>query len=310
MSKLVDQLKYQFKSGGMYIKLIYINTIIFIAFAILSGTFKLMLWDTSQIASFKNFFCLFSEPAQLIRHPWGIFTYMFLHHDFWHLFGNMIILFFIGRLFEDSLGPKKMLSTYIIGGIIGGLVQLLATYLFPLLTLNGHSITLGASASVMAIFSAIGFYSPNREIHLFGVIKIRLIVLTAIYLILDFLRLSSNDNVAHFAHIGGALWGFLMVYNLKKGKDISSWFDRFSSKLIATFSLKNKIKIVHSKKKKNNFKTYRQTTTTPKDDHTYNQNKKKRQERVDEILDKIKDSGYESLTKAEKDFLFDASKNI
>ncbi len=309
MSRIIQQLKYQFSAGGMYIKLLFVNTAIFILFGVFITVFKLMLWDTSQINSLKDIFSLYSEPIELISHPWGILTYMFMHHDFWHLFGNMIILFFIGRLFEDSLGPKRMLSTYIIGGIFGAVIHLLATNAFPLLRINGFPITLGASASVMAIFSAIGFYSPNREIHLFGVLKVRLIVLTVIYLLLDFLRLSSLDNVAHFAHLGGALWGFIFVFNLKKGKDLSSWFDKLVTQLVSLFNLKKRIKIVNSKKKKPKFKTYK-NQNPPKDDYSYNENKKKRQEKVDQILDKIKDSGYESLTKAEKDFLFDASKNI
>lgn len=309
MSKIVDQLKYQFRAGGMYLKLIYVNTAIFIFFGILTTVFKLLLIDISIIENFKDSLSLYSEPIQLIKHPWGIFTYMFMHQNFWHLFGNMLILFFLGQLFEQYLGQKKLLSTYIIGGLFGALIHLLATYSFPFLRLDGYSITLGASASVMAVFSAVGFYAPNKEIHLFGVFKLKLIVLTLLYILLDFLRLSNDDNVAHFAHLGGALWGFLFIYNLKKGKDLSAWFNKFSNFFKNLFSFRNKIKIVHSKNKKTKFNKYK-PEKPPKDDYTYNQDKKKRQERVDQILDKIKDSGYDSLSKAEKDFLFDASKNI
>ena len=309
MNKFLQQLKYQFNAGGMYIKLLFINTAIFFLFGIFVIVFKLMLWNPTALIDFKDFFSLYSKPIEFITHPWGIFTYMFMHHDFWHLFGNMLILFFIGRLFEENLGSKRMLSTYIIGGVFGGIIHLMATNIFPLLVMNGYPITLGASASVMAIFSAIGFYTPNREIHLFGIFRVRLIVLTVVYLLLDFARLSNLDNVAHFAHLGGALWGFIFVRNLKKGKDLSLWFDRLVSKL-AAFKIKKRIKIVNSKKKKKSkFKTYK-NENPPKDDYSYNENKKLRQEKVDQILDKIKDSGYESLTKAEKDFLFDASKNI
>ena len=154
---LLEQLKYQFKQGGMYIKLIYINVGIFIFFGLFTTLFKLMLWNTWQIDTFKNVLILYTEPYELFTHPWGIISYMFLHHNFGHLFWNMIILFFVGRLFEDSLGPKKMLSTYIVGGIFGALIQIIATNLFPLLSSNGYPVVLGASASVMAIFSAIAF---------------------------------------------------------------------------------------------------------------------------------------------------------
>ncbi len=299
---LLNQLKYQFKQGGMYIKLIYINIAIFIFFGLFTTLFKLMLWDPEQIYTFKNILILYTKPSDFITHPWGIISYMFLHQDFWHLFGNMLILFFVGRIFEDSLGPKKMLSTYFIGGIFGALIQIIASNAFPLLNVRGFPVVLGASASVMAVFSAIGFYNPNREIYLFGTFKVKLIVIALVYILLDFLRLSSEDNVAHFAHIGGALWGYIFIAKLKKGKDLSQWFDKLSLSFKNVFK-KNKIKIVYSKGKK----TPQKRSSS---DHNYNEDKNNRQKKVDAILDKIKASGYESLNKKEKDYLFDASKNI
>ena len=119
MNKFLQQLKYQFNAGGMYIKLLIINTAIFFLFGVFVIVFKLMLWNPAALIDFKDFFSLYSKPIEFITHPWGIFTYMFMHHDFWHLFGNMLILFFIGRLFEENLGSKRMLSTYIIGGVFG-----------------------------------------------------------------------------------------------------------------------------------------------------------------------------------------------
>ncbi len=298
---LLDQLKYQFKQGGMYIKLMYINVGIFIFFGLFTTLFELMMFKL-QIDTFKNVLILYTKPYDLFTHPWGIISYMFLHHNFGHLFWNMLILFFVGRLFEDSLGPKKMLSTYIIGGIFGALIQIIATNSFPLLSSNGYPVVLGASASVMAVFSAIAFYNPNREVYLFGTFKIKLIAIALVYILLDFLRLSNQDNVAHFAHLGGALWGYIFIANFKKGKDFSKRFDKWMSFLKGIFK-RNKIKIVYSKGKK----------TTPKrtkSDYNYNEDKNNRQKKVDAILDKIKDSGYESLSKEEKDYLFDASKNI
>ncbi len=309
MASVIDQLKYQYRNGGMFMKLLYINIGVFLFFRIFTIIAALMKWDTSLIYSINYLFTFHTDPEIFIQRPWSIITYMFLHNDFFHLFGNMLIFFFVGRIFEQNLGSKKLLSTYIIGGIAGALIHFLATNGFPLLNEFGHHPTLGASASVMAVFTAIGFYAPRLEVNLFGVFKVRLILLAGIYLLLDFIRLAQIDHVAHFAHIGGALWGFIMVAYLKQGKDISSWFDRFVSKLNQLFSKRKKFKVVYSKKKKTTY-SKQSRKTPPRDDYQYNENKKKRQEKIDKILDKIKDSGYESLSKAEKDFLFDASKNI
>lgn len=309
MASISQQLKYQYRHGGMYMKLLYINLIIFLFFKIFTIIAALMKWDASLIYSINYLFTFHTDPVIFIKRPWGIFTYMFLHNEFFHLFGNMLIFFFVGRIFEQNLGGNKLLSTFIIGGIAGALLHFLSTNAFPLLKDFGHHPTLGASASVMAVFTAIGFYAPKLEVNLFGVFKIRLIILAVIYLFLDFIRLAQIDHVAHFAHLGGALWGFIMVTYLKQGKDITLWFDRFVSKINHFLNKRKKIKIVYSKKKKTTYSD-QSRKTPPRDDYQYNENKKLRQEKIDMILDKIKDSGYESLTKAEKDFLFDASKNI
>ena len=309
MASVIDQIKYQYRHGGMFMKLLYINIAIFLFFKIFTIIAALMKWDQSLIYSFNYLFTFHTDPTIIITRPWGIITYMFLHNEFFHLFGNMLVFFFVGRIFEQNLGSKKLLSTYVIGGAVGALVHFLATNGFPLLNEFGHHPTLGASASVMAVFTAIGFYAPKLEVNLFGVFKVRLIVLAAIYLFLDFIRLAQIDHVAHFAHLGGALWGFIMATYLKQGKDISKWFDQLISKINQLFSKRKKIKVVYSKKKKTTYSD-QSRKTPPRDNYQYNEDKKKRQEKIDMILDKIKDSGYESLTKAEKDFLFDASKNI
>ena len=309
MASVLDQLKYQYKNGGMFMKIIFINLAVFLFFKAITIIAILTKGNPDSVLYFNYLFAFNTDPILFITRPWGIITYMFLHFDFFHLFSNMLIFYFVGNIFEQNLGSKKLLSTYIIGGLCGALVHFLATNGFPLLRDFGYIPTIGASASVMAVFTAIGFYAPRLEVNLFGLFRVRLIILAAIYILLDFSRLANMSQIAHFAHIGGALWGFLMVNYLKQGKDISSWFDRLVSKISQFFRKRKKIKIVYSKKKKT---TYSGTSrkTPPRDDYQFNEDKKKRQERIDNILDKIKDSGYESLTKEEKDFLFDASKNI
>ena len=301
---LTDQLKYQYRTGGVHMKLIFINVIVYLIFAMILVFMTLMKWENSaeSFKAFKNIFSFHSNPIEFITKPWGIITYMFIHGSFFHLFSNMLILFFAGKMYENLLGSKKTLSTFFIGGICGALLYLITYNIFPLFRDYIDIPVVGASAAVMAIFVGLATYSPNFEVMLFGVFKVKMKYLAIVWVALDITGLGNNDGIAHFAHIGGALWGYIFITNYKKAKDLSTWFD----KLILSFKnifKRNKIKIVYSKGKKS---APKRTTS----DHNYNEDKNNRQKKVDAILDKIKASGYESLSKDEKDYLFDASKNI
>ena len=299
---LLDQIKYQYRTGGVHIKLIFINISIYLFFTTIWILCDLMLWEESK-DWLHNQFAFYSEPTEFIKHIWGVFTYMFVHAlrpvvGFWHLLFNMAFLYFSGRIFEDLLGSKKLLSIYIIGGVFGALFQITSVNIFPKFFLvyeENVKPLVGASASVAAIITAIGLYSPNYEVYLFRTLKVKLIYIAIFFVLFEYIKLSNIDGVSHFAHFGGAIWGFVFVNNIKKGKDISNWFENILTK-ISGLTRKKKIKIVYKKKKAE------KKSSAP--------NSKSRQEKVDDILDKIKLSGYESLTKEEKDYLFDASKHI
>tara|TARA_Y100000385_G_scaffold26644_1_gene25315 strand:+ start:329 stop:1090 length:762 start_codon:yes stop_codon:yes gene_type:complete len=243
----------------------------------------------------ESYLTFSSSPIMFLKRPWTIFTYMFLHGSFWHIFNNMLIYFFTARMFEDLVGKKAALNTYIIGGFCGAILYLVTHNLFPFFSNMGDIPMLGASAAVMAVFVGLATYSPNYEVMLFGVLRIKMKYLAIIWVAFDVIGLANQDGVAHFAHLGGAFWGYVFVNNFKKGKDISNWFNQLTS-LISSISKKKKIKIVYKKKNPIVKKPVKGSQI--------------RQEKVDEILDKIKASGYESLSKEEKDYLFDASKNI
>ena len=291
---LLDQLKYQFKTGGTYIKIIYINVGIYLLFLIFNILFTLMQWNFNS-NFLESYLTFSSSPIMFLKRPWTIFTYMFLHGSFWHIFNNMLIYFFTARMFEDLVGKKAALNTYIIGGFCGAILYLVTHNLFPFFSNMGDIPMLGASAAVMAVFVGLATYSPNYEVMLFGVLRIKMKYLAIIWVAFDVIGLANQDGVAHFAHLGGAFWGYVFVNNFKKGKDISNWFNQLTS-LISSISKKKKIKIVYKKKNPIVKKPVKGSQI--------------RQEKVDEILDKIKASGYESLSKEEKDYLFDASKNI
>lgn len=293
---LIEQLKYQFKSGGTYLKIIYINIGVFLFLLILNVFAALMKFG--NFIDLTSYLELSSSPFTLLRKPWTLITYMFVHLSIGHIFWNMILYFFAGRIFEDILGKKAALKTYLIGGSVAGLLHIITYNIFPLYRDLPESPVIGASGAVMAIFVGLATYTPNYEAYFFGVLKIKLKYLAIGFVILDILGVANTgDRVAHFAHIGGAVWGFLYASNIKKGKDISNWITVPLNAFIGIFK-KKKIKIVYKSTKKK-----QQPKTTSSDT-------KIRQEKVDAILDKIKASGYDSLTKDEKDYLFNASKNI
>ena len=291
---LLDQLKYQFKTGGTYIKIIYINVGIYLLFLFFNILFTLMQWNLNS-NFLESYLTFSSSPVMFLKRPWTIFTYMFLHGSFWHIFNNMLIYFFTARMFEDLVGKKAALNTYIIGGFCGAILYLVTHNLFPLFSNMGNIPMLGASAAVMAVFVGLATYSPNYEVMLFGVLRVRMKYLALIWVAFDVIGLANQDGIAHFAHLGGAIWGYLFVINFKKGKDISNWFNQITN-IVSSIFKKKKIKIVYKKKNPVVKKTVKGSQI--------------RQEKVDAILDKIKASGYESLSKEEKDYLFDASKNI
>ena len=291
---LLDQLKYQFKTGGTYIKIIYINVGIYLLFLFFNILFTLMQWNLNS-NFLESYLTFSSSPVMFLKRPWTIFTYMFLHGSFWHIFNNMLIYFFTARMFEDLVGKKAALNTYIIGGFCGAILYLVTHNLFPLFSNMGNIPMLGASAAVMAVFVGLATYSPNYEVMLFVVLRVRMKYLALIWVAFDVIGLANQDGIAHFAHLGGAIWGYLFVINFKKGKDISNWFNQITN-IVSTLFKKKKIKIVYKKKNPVVKKTVKGSQI--------------RQEKVDAILDKIKASGYESLSKEEKDYLFDASKNI
>ncbi len=278
----------------MFLKLIFINIAVFVGLNILDVFLELMQVPTLGLSTWFSFD---SNILGNLTKPWSILTYMFIHASFSHLLFNMIVLFFIGGIFEQFLGAKRVLSTYIIGGFSGAVLYLITQNIFPLLIHNGSSTLVGASAAVMALFVGAAAYRPNLEMALFGIFNVKLYILAIVYVALDVFNLGSLDGVAHFAHLGGAAWGFYVGNNYKNGKDVSIWFDNLIYKLISLTKKKPKMKV-----------SYRNTSTKknqkpPRNDYEYNAEKQKNQQKLDAILDKIKAGGYEALSKQEKDFL-------
>ena len=291
MDSILNSLKREFKQGATLNKLIYINVGVFLLFGIL-GVFSFMF--QFHITAFLDRLYLPADNSTLLTQPWTFITYMFLHNDFLHLLFNMIWLHFGGKIFLQYLNPKQLLSTYILGGISGGLLFILAYNYIPALTMHTQNAqALGASASVLAIVVAIATYTPNYSVRFpfIGIVKLKHIAIFCV--ILDVLSIPQGNAGGHIAHLGGALFGYLYIKQLQKGNDISNGFSNFLNKLVNTFKTKSKLKTVHKRSKS---------------DKQFNTEKTEQQKAVDLVLEKISKSGYESLSKEEKATLFSASK--
>jgi len=279
----------------MLIKLIYANLAVFIIVQLLHLPFWLMQAGGSPNSWAVNWLAVPSHIPTLIVKPWTVITYMFLHVELFHLFANMLWLYFLGQLFVQFLGERKLWTLYISGGIAGALLYILFFNLFPVFeNVAPISKALGASASVMAIVIAVGTYIPNYSIRLLFLGEVKLKYIALFSFIIDVISISNSNSGGHIAHIGGAVMGFLFARQWQKGKDITAWAGTASDFLLAVFKPGKKSKLKVKYKKSNN-----------KYDH--NARKHNEQERVDAILDKISRSGYDSLSKEEKDFLFKTS---
>lgn len=289
---IVDEIKNSFKNGSSLIKIIYVNIAVFLAVKLI-GTFITLLQLNTGF-SFVTWFAVPADINNLIFKPWTIFTYMFLHQDFLHIIFNMLWLYWFGQIFLQHFDNKKLLSVYIVGGLAGAALFILSFNIFPLFSQAVPvSIALGASASVMAIVVAISVYIPNHKIHLMflGPVSLKYIALFSI--VLDVISIASENAGGHIAHLGGALFGYLYIVQLRKGKNITKGFDRFMDKIFSLFKPKDKFKVTYKR---------------PVNDIEYNRNNVSKQKNIDKILDKIADSGYDSLSKSEKETLFKNSK--
>jgi len=293
---LLDDIKFQFKTGNILMQLIYINGGIFLAMMILRLFFYLT-GNGDSFGLFSLYLTLPASPKLLLFRPWTILTHMFVHAGFLHILFNMVWLYFGGSIFLNFLDSKKLLSTYLLGGFTGALFFVLSMNLFPVFSDTApYAFAEGASAAVLAIVVAAATTAPNYVVRLVLIGPIKLKYIAVVSVLLDILFIPDGNAGGHFGHLGGAFFGFLFASQLKRGNDLTVDF------LKPLYMLKNglpkpksRIKVVHRNRKT---------------DHDYNAEKKDKQEQIDAILDKIKRSGYDSLSKEEKAILFKASKEI
>lgn len=285
---IIDDLKMQYKTGGITQQLIFWN----IGIAI--PLFLLYSFSNDVYLSIMSWLQLTSDPSEFIFKPWTILTYSFLHVDILHLLFNMIMLNFAGRLFLTFFTQKQFLGLYLLGAIFAGLVFIGSFFLF-----NAKAPIIGASGAIMAVLIASTTYAPLYQVRLLLIGTVKLWHIAFVFLILDLIQIPTSNMGGHIAHLGGALFGFVYIKLLQNGTDLSLIVTRIIDFFVNMFK----------PRKGTPFKKVHRNVSQPKPKTASKiVVKDKTQQQIDEILDKISQSGYDSLTKEEKEFLFKAGK--
>jgi membrane associated rhomboid family serine protease len=288
MNSIIDDLKRQYKFGGMAQRLIYWNIACFLVSLVFFYQFKVGAFD------FPNWIALSSEPSIFITKPWTLLTYSFFHDGFGHIFFNMIVLNFSSTLFLTFFSQKQLLGLYVLSAIFAGIAFVLGYYL-----LNLSASIVGASGAIMAILVAATTYSPLMNVRLLLIGNVKLWHITLVIIVIDLMQIRLDNSGGHIAHLAGAFFGFGFIKLLENGTDLSKIISIIMDFFVNLFTKSPSMpfKKVHKNYKKPIEKPISKIVT-----------KDKTQQQIDEILDKISRSGYDCLTKEEKEFLFKAGK--
>ena len=327
LQSIWDDVRREFSFGNMINKIIIVNVAVFLVINIIYVVLQLANgWPSGGTALYQDivhFFSVGDNWWHMLTHPWTLLTYMFLHEGFFHILWNMLFLFWFGRIFGDLLGDQRVLPLYIAGGLAGFIAFFIAFNLTSLGT--GSSYALGASAAVLCILTATGIFAPEYGVRLFilGTVRLKYIVFFAI--MVDVFALGSLGNIGGtIAHLGGIVFGFLYVFYLRRGTDLTAPVSKAIDWVQNTWHALQQPSKEHQRsgpraayrsgrpvgetkaKARPSFMRKAGGKGKPKSDDAAAP-QRSHQEQLDEILDKIKERGYNSLTKEEKDFLFRAS---
>jgi membrane associated rhomboid family serine protease len=294
MTTLFDDFKNAFrKNDNGLIQLILINVIVFVIIKV--------IWVIATISESRFVYAyltnILSIPApigEFITKPWSLITYFFTHEGLFHILFNMLFLYWFGMIIKEYLGNRRLINVYILGGLAGGALYLLIYNLIPFYSNQaGNVAMIGASAAVYAIVVAAPTLIPSYTFNLLLLGPVRIIYIAAFYIFVSFINTVGPNAGGNIAHLGGALIGFLYVQQLRKGNDLGRPISYTLEKISGLFTRKPKIKVTYNNR----------TAGKPARPGS----KKPNQDEIDAILDKISVSGYESLSKEEKQKLFSAS---
>lgn len=292
---LLQELKLQYRTGDITTKLIFWNVLLFVVPEIIFAILKLFYIHLD----FYSYVALPTGINNVLWRPWTLISYNFFHSSLLHLLFNMIMLRFAGQLFLTFFTNKQLLSVYILGGFFGGIIYCVSYMVFPLLS-NQSAFLVGASAAIMAIVFTTTSYQPYMQVTIPLIGKVFLWHIAILFLIVDLIQLPLQNTGGHLAHLGGALFGFIYCKALQSGTDLGKGITVILDRMVSILDTKpaTPFKKVHK-----NYNAPAKTKNVSKI-----VTKDKTQQQIDEILDKISQSGYDSLSKEEKEFLFKAGK--
>ncbi|QWX85624.1 rhomboid family intramembrane serine protease [Cellulophaga sp. HaHaR_3_176] len=288
---MATDLKYQFSRLNIAEKIIALNVLIFVLTRLFSTLFG------GDLNTIVHWFELPQGFLPFIQQPWSIVTYAFFHGGLGHIFWNMLMLYFTGRIFMNLYSERKFINVYFLGVIFGGIIYLLSYNIFPAL-LEKNNALIGASAGVTAVLIFICTYTPNQEIRVIF-FNVKLWHIGVFFVLVDLVQIGGGSNIGgRLSHLGGAFIGYYYARKLTSGTDIGEGFSNMLDAISNLFKKNKKapLKTVYRKPRTSNLKK------------SIDYNEESHQRKVDTILDKISKSGYESLSKEEKDFLFKVGK--
>ncbi len=288
---MFEELKLFFLKGSVLARLIGINLAVFVVVNLIRLSF--FLWNIHGAGDIlTSWLGIPANVATIATRPWTLATYMILHFDFFHILFNMFVLYVGGRLFIEFIGAGRLTATYILGGLAGALFFVLAYNFFPVFDpVRSDAVAIGASASVLAIFIAIAVYKPHYQLPLLLIGRVKLKYIALVFVLIDLLSIERGNPGGHIAHLGGAFWGYIYATMLKSGNDPAQAISRWFSPLASIFTPKPRMRVKY-------------TRARPATDSDYNAQRAERQKEIDRILDKISESGYDSLSSKEKELLF------
>jgi membrane associated rhomboid family serine protease len=298
---IMDEFKDAFRrpDNGV-IQLILINLAVFLALLLLK---VISTWGGFRVF-YDSVLLQLMMPAsaeKFILKPWTLLTYFFLHEGLFHILFNLLFLYWFGRIIKEYLGSAKVVSLYVLGGIMGGLTYLILYNFMPYFSgVVDKSVMLGASAGVYAVVVGAATFMPNYTIMLIFLGPVRIKYIALFYVILSFAQSTGENAGGEIAHLGGALIGFVYMRQFQKGNDIGAWVHSVLGFFQSFFTSRPKMKVHASEK------TASSSYKSPSGQGA--KSDKPNQAEIDAILDKISQSGYESLSKDEKQKLFNASK--
>jgi membrane associated rhomboid family serine protease len=298
MASIWDKLVSYFRRGNTTTRLIMVTVGVFLLVRIVLGLLVLFHVDSK---GWLEWLLVPVGVPEVLSRPWTVFTYLFVHYNLMHLLMNMVWLYFFGLFFQRWFTSSQLVVHYIIGGVAGACLFVLGNQLVELSgSLPSQAPLIGASAAVMSLAMAVTVLRPNEPVSLFLFGTIRLKYLALIMIGLDLLGLSPERDGVMLAHLGGALYGIAVGLTSRRGINLTGWFER----LVFRFSTRKrrpKMKVTYRRSQKET------THRTADGDQAYRDRVKQEENRLDSILDKVKQSGYDSLSKEEKKQLFDMS---